>query len=825
MGKKFLTAVCLLVFLLCSLPGGQNRLYAQSLSSSQVNAQNFRDDPNLPFDSTATADDITSMYFNPAGIGVHPLQVGVFYGNNNTDKLQDYLLFLNFFGLAFSTQWRQSSSNFNAQRFTVGSGLSVSRLLSLGTTYSWYHSSESLLNNYSEWDIGLIFRPFRWLSLGGVARGLNLPMYQSVTIKPRLDVGIGLRPIPGWTEKLTLSADATFYFDQRMQNIIPRLTAEFVPVSGLTLYGGSINFQDYYFGIKIAQNITQISFQGSIPHDHGQFYSGGVLISQERFKTAVEAIRYYLEIPLSDAYPETSKKNFILFGEKLTFYDVIKNIKAAIKDPQIRGIVLRSGRFNGGWGQAEELRAALLQFKEASGKPVYAFIDSGANIDYYISTAADAIIMPPSGNLRLTGLKAEAYYLKGLLNILGIEPDFIKMGDYKSAPEMFTNKKPDHFEQEQIKQLLENIQHELKQGILTRRKKIEPGKLDTLLDYGLFTARKAKEAGLIDESLYFPEVKEKYLKVKSSNINWGISLKDYAKEKLYSDDWGIRPKIALLLLEGEITANDKTFPFVGNGQKISLNRTIKALEKIKADPIVRAVVIRIDSPGGSAFASDLLWKEIRLLQQKKPVIISIGDTAASGGYYLAVGSDEILSDQTSVTGSIGVFTGKFSLKKLYKKLGINKEVYKLNSKGAIFSETDTFSDEERKMIKNQMAEFYQLFLDRVEKSRTNLSRKQIEENANGRVYTGLEAKKRGMVDKIGGLSLALEIAKNKARLKDDYVNIETYPAEEKLNILANNTVIPLPNILKNAIKVLDEHEKLESGDNLLFLMPVELDIK
>jgi protease-4 len=818
--KKVLT----LLFLGLILTGFQT-INPQSPSEDTL-AEQFLSNPNLPFDSTSTADDITSTYFNPAGIGVHPLQIGVFYANNDEDQLNDYLLFLNLFGFAFAAQWRQAESGFNAQRLTIGTGIETSNTLSIGTTYNWYHSSASILNDYAEWDIGVIFRPWRHLSFGAVARGLNLPVFQTVQIKPRFDTGISIRPIPKYSERLTLSADVIFYLDNRQDDIVPRFTLEAVPFHGLTVYGGTSNFQDVYFGMKFSQNITQISFQASKPENLGWFFGGGVLVGQERFKTSFEAINHYLEIPLDENYQELKKPSVFFLPESAAFYDLLAAIEQAAKDPQINGIIIKADNFRGGWGQAEEIRNALLKFQENSGKPVYAFITQGSNKDYFIATGAQKIIMPPAGTLALTGLKAEVYYLKGLFDMLGIEPDFITMGEYKSAPNTFTKTQADKYEKEQIFDMLNSIQYEFKRAILSRRRNLTSDQLEKIFNEGIYTVTKAKTNDLVDDVMYYSEIRQKYLKISpNSLINWKIDLKSYLKSKIYDDNWGIKPAIALLTLEGEITEKENLIPFLGASSNINLASTVKMLEKIRTNPAIRSVVIRINSPGGSGIASDIIWEEIRLLQKDKPVIISIGDTAASGGYYIAAGADQILADQTSITGSIGVFSGKFSLKNLYKKLGVHKEIFKLNDKGSIFSETSTFTEEEKKVLLEQMNEFYELFIKRVQRSRTNLSKAEIENNAKGRVYTGSEARKRGMVDEIGGLALALEIAKKKGKLSDEHMAVMLFPGSGE-NILGNNNiVIPLPNSIKNAIGLLINAGKIGSENEVLLLMPYEYDIK
>jgi len=813
------------VFLTGFINNASISIYGQTVNEL-ARATDFVHEPAAPMDSAATADDVTSMYFNPAGIGIHPLQIGFYYGNNSQEQYQDYLGFLKFLGLAFSTRLRQEAAGFNAQKFTVGTGFETGKVWSIGTTYNWFYSSGGILNNYTQWDLGVIIRPTRWLSLGAVARDLNNPVFQGVEVKPSLNAGLALRlPIPKMTENLTVSADATLYFNPGVKTVSPRFMAELIPLSGFTIYGGVINFSDMFFGVKFSQNLTQLSFQGNIPQNRGQTYSGGILVSAERYKTNLEATRYYLEIPLNERYRESQKNTPFFLPEAITFYDLVSGIERAVHDPQVRGIIVRADNFSGGWAQAEELRTGLLRFQELSGKPVYAFMESGANKDYYIATAAEKIIMPPGGMLELTGLKAEVYYLRGLLDLVGIEPDFIGIGDYKSAPHMFTSKGSDKFEKEQMSLILENLQGELTRAILEKRKKIDLAKLERIFDRGILSANMAQETGIIDEVMYLPDIRQKYMGATYSTPPRTMDFQKYIKTKMYDDSWGPRPCIALLTLEGEITSSDSNIPIINDDAVILKDDTIEAIEKIRNDPAIKSVVIRINSPGGSGLASDVLWNEIRRLHQVKPVVISLGATAASGGYYLAVGADEIVADQTTITGSIGVFYGKFSLKELYKKLGINKETYKLYRNATIFSETDVFSADEKKLIQEELIEFYKLFMDRVQRNRTRLKKEDVVENANGRVYTGGEALKRGMVDKIGGLSVALEIARNKAHITDDRVEVRVFPVSNT-GILSGSTMgITLPKSIRGAIKLLNEDEKNTSSQKILFLMPFDMDIQ
>lgn len=819
MKQGYVVTLLALATLLMGAPPakGQN---AQQL----INAGGFINDPNLPFDSTATADDITSMYFNPAGIGVHPLQIGYFYGENVEDALTDHVMFINLFGLAFSSQWRYAPNNFHAQRHTIGTGLETNNLLSLGITYSWYKSNIEQLNDFSQIDLGLIFRPIRRLSVGLVGRGINAPIFGEERITPSIDLGIAIRPLPKRAEAMTLSLDGTFSLDQIELDIVPRYTLEYITLPGLTLYGGISNMEDMFFGVKFAQNITQLSYQHSAPANGGAFKSGGILISQERFNTSYEAIQHYLHISLDIPFSEAKKDRFLFMPQSITFYEIIHAIEAAIHDPQISGILITGRYFAGGWAQAEELRAAIERFQINSNKEVHAFVEMAGNKEYYIVSAADSISMPPGGSLRLNGLSAEVYYFKDLFDLVGVEADYIRVGKYKSAPNTYMRSGPDKAESEQMSALLENLSNELINGIKAGRRNLSIEQIQELLNHGYFTPNEAREEGLIDEVQYFTDLEYSLDENRLSPLGWSVDLSHYLKTNIYDDSWGPKPTVALLSLEGQIRSTEER-RMGQNRSTISSDMAGAMIKHLAADSNVKAVVIRIDSPGGSSLASDLLWKEIRLLQDTKPVVISLGDYAASGGYYLAVGADEIIANNSTITGSIGVYTGKMSLKKIYDKLGITKEVYTTHDKGAIFSETNAFSDEERKLIQAHMEEFYDLFIDRVQRSRTNLSHEEIIRNSDGRVYTGSEAKERGMVDRIGGLSLAIELAISKAGLSENHVQVVQYTDTEKDMFQITPQSPLIPSEIRKAIEILTTWDQRLGGDEVYFIMPYEFDIR
>lgn len=797
------------------------------VQSDALQTNRMIDTPNLPQKSVATSDDTTSLYFNPAGLGYHALQLGYFYGRNQQNKLDDHMVFLNLLGIAFSTQWRLGDTDAYARRYTLGMGLINTPFLSVGTSYSWYNSSFSYLDRYTQWDIGMILRPWRRLSIGAVGRALNKPLFQGEIFETNWDLGIGIRPLPGkYTENLTISVDVNLNSRTSWSNLTPKLLAEATLWPGNSIYAGYSQLNGAFFGLRFAQYISQISLQASTPKDSGAFLGGGILIGRERYPTGITALGRYLEIHLDDKIDERKQEGFLFLSENFTFLELLKTIETAKKDAQVRGILITGRGFHGGWGQAEELRAALLSFQQK--KPVYAYLENAGNKEYYIASMADRIFMPQSAMLDVSGLKAEAYFVKDLLNKVGVKADFIALGDYKSAPDRLTRSEPTKFDREQLEALLKSNVSEFKAAILAGRLKVKGENLDGVLDKGFYSATKAYETGLIDEVAYFSDVENQLTAQNLTAAGWRIGAADYFKTRFYDDTWGTKPAIAVLVLSGEIMSGTSRSEGLFSGGTIGSDTIQEVLDQIRGDGNVKGLILRIDSPGGSSLASDILWNKIREVKKSRgpdfPIIISIGNTAASGGYYLAVGGDQILANNTSVTGSIGIFTGKFNVKGLYDWLGVKKHTFKTHKNAAIFSETENFTDEERLLIREQLTEFYDLFLKRVADNRGQTSEK-IKPLAGGRVYSGKDAIERRLVDQKGGLMLALEIVREKARIDENYYQIQVYPNDaQNLLSLGDPRKLALPGLLREAARLIGKTESIKD-EKMLFLMPYDLEIR
>ncbi|MCS6972490.1 MAG: signal peptide peptidase SppA [Leptospiraceae bacterium] len=785
------------------------------------------DTPNLPQRSVATSDDTTSLYFNPAGLAFHALQLGYFYGRNPTDRISDHMVFLNLLGVAFSTQWRLADTNDYARRYNVGMGIVNTGSFAIGTSYSWYDSTLAYLDNYSQWDLGFIFRPWRRISLGAVGRALNKPLFRGMVLDTYWDIGVGIRPLPGrLTENFTFSIDTNIHPQSTWAKISPKYIAEAAVWPGTMLYGGYSEATGAFFGLRFAQYVSQLSLQASTPQDSGALLGGGILIGRERYPTGIAALGRYLQVRLDDPVPERKEEGFLFLSENFTFVELLRTIEKAKDDAQIRGIVLTGREFSGGWGQAHELRDALLRFQQK--KPVYAFLESAGNKEYYIASMADRIYMPQSGILDISGLKAEAYFVKDLLAKLGIRAEFIAIGDYKSAPDRLTRSEPTQFDREQLEAILKSGMEEIRAAIAASRTQIKEGELNTLFDKGIFTASKAQAVGLIDEIAYFTDVEEQLTARSLPVPHWLVSAQEYAQTRFFDDSWGKKPTIAVLVLAGEIVSGSSRPESLFLGGTVGSDTIQDALNRIKEDSDTKALVVRIDSPGGSALASDIIWNKIREVKSARgkdfPIVVTMGNTAASGGYYIAVSGDTILASPLSITGSVGIFAGKFNLRGLYDWLGVRKYTFKTHKRAAIFSESEAFTAEERLLIREQLTEFYELFLSRVAENR-GTTPEQVRPVAGGRVWSGKDALEKKLADRFGGLLLAIELARERAGLDENYYQLQIYPAESQTLLgLGDPQKLLLPKIVQQAIRLTARTEAIRE-EKFLFLLPYDIQIQ
>ncbi len=476
---------------------------------------------------------------------------------------------------------------------------------------------------------------------------------------------------------------------------------------------------------------------------------------------AVKA-RSYLEIRLSGEIQEQAPRDFLagMFGQAppLSLHEIWMNIKKAKVDNRIKTIVLRLGYIQCGWAKVNEIRESILDFRK-SGKKVYAYIDESVEFDkqYYLATACDRIILHPLGMFIINGIGGYVPFFKKSLDKLGIEAEIEHVEEYKTAYNMFTEERFTPAHKRMMRSLYEDLYSHYIKVLAEARGKSEE-EIKALIDYGFYQGERALEAGLVDDLLFEDEF-EDLLKENDKKLS-KITHGQYSKIEPSSLGLNRGKKIALIYGMGPIHTGEGFYQSMGS------STTARWIRNARKDKSIAAVVFRVDSPGGSAVASDVIWREVALTKKEKPFVVSMSDVAGSGGYWVSMAAHKIVAQPQTLTGSIGVISGKFNFVKLYEKLGITSEKLTFGKRADLFSTYRKLTREERDFLKKEILWVYDKFLTKVAEGRT-LSKEEVDKIGRGRVWTGSQAKERGLVDELGGLSRALELAKELAGIPID----------------------------------------------------------
>ncbi len=498
------------------------------------------------------------------------------------------------------------------------------------------------------------------------------------------------------------------------------------------------------------------------------------------------------------------------------FKDILDNIEKAKNDDKIKGIYLNFSSVNAGFSQIEEIRNKLLDFK-VSGKFIYSYADSYSQSAYYLASVSDKIALNPEGIIELKGLSAEIMFYKGLMDKLGIEAQIIRHGKFKGAVEPFMYNQMSNENREQIEKLLNSISDYMVDGIATEREGITSEEIHKMINnMYLSSARKCLESGIIDKIAYQDQILSD-LEDKSEHE---ITLTDYMKVKnpktSVSDN-----KIAIIYATGEINTGKGSYNTIGS------ETTVEAIREASEDENVKAIVLRVNSPGGSALASEIIWREINLAKQKKKVVVSMGDYAASGGYYIACNADKIFANNSTLTGSIGVFGIVPNTKNfLNEKLGVYIETVKTHKHSDIANGYRKLSDDELNVIQNSVEDIYETFITHVSEGRGIPVRK-VDEIGQGRVWSGADALSIGLIDEIGGLEDAIASAADLSALED--YRIITLPKktdmfEEFIESFSEKQNIVLPDFLGISEKMINQLEFLNSKEKIQARIPFIMEV-
>jgi protease-4 len=456
-------------------------------------------------------------------------------------------------------------------------------------------------------------------------------------------------------------------------------------------------------------------------------------------------------------------------GQLLTVRGYVDVIRKAKLDRRVTGLLIKPGGFESPfWAKIQEIRDALLDFRR-SGKPVYALLEYGGDKEYYLASAADKVFLLPTSTLDLTGIASYEVFLRGTFDWVGTYPDFLHVGEFKTAVNAYTEKTFTPAHREMTESLNRDQFDQLVRAIADGRHKPE-AEVRTLIDHGPFQPEDAVRAGLVDELAYEDELDD----VADLELDAEIEVEDYAR--VTWDALGItrRSRIAVVNAVGTIVSGESGFDPV-NGPVLGSDTLVEQIREAR-DSGAKAMIIRIDSPGGSSVASDVIWRELMITKDDgMPVIVSMSDLAASGGYYLAAAGDVLIAQPGTLTGSIGVYTGKFVTTGTLDKVGANIEGVSNGKFAQMYSPDRPFTDGERAKVLESMQATYDHFVERVADSR-QMTPEKVDAVGQGRVWTGRQARDIGLVDGLGGLMTAVAAAKQRAKIPaEEEVQLDVYP--------------------------------------------------
>jgi protease-4 len=550
-----------------------------------------------------------------------------------------------------------------------------------------------------------------------------------------------------------------------------------------------------------------------------------------------------IEGDLPDYVPDDITRR-LLGQDDQSLTSLLAQIKKAKADKRISGILLEIDPAGAGWGKTDEIREAIADFR-ASGKPIYAYMEYGANKEYYLATACDKIFVAPPGDLYVNGLAAEVMFFRGSLDKLGIYPDVMQIGKYKNAPDQFTRKEMSDSHREVMNSILDDLFNRIVEAAAKARKKT-PDEVRAIIDNAPLHAGDAANAGMIDGAMYRDEVEKelkKRLGYKDSDDLHIVRGSDYKRVSQESLGLNKGERIAVIYASGGIGSGRSSNSPTGE-QTVGSDTVSKAISDAAENKNIKAIVLRVDSPGGSSYASDIIWHAVEVAKQRKPVVVSMADLGASGGYYISCNANKIVAEPSTITGSIGIFAGKPVLKDFYNWLGISNEYVMRGKLAGIFRETEKFSPEERARFEAQIKNtYYNDFVPKVAKGRGK-DPEYIDSIGQGRVWMGSQAKANGLVDEFGGLDRAVEVAKQLANIPADKSVqrvILPYPRSIFDNLFGTSSdrdtesdtkaaqqraavVAALPDNMRRALQYAELMDRMQRGE-VMAIAPFELRIK
>lgn len=649
-------------------------------------------------------------------------------------------------------------------RFTLGVGGLLGSATGVGVT--WHHFwNERVVDGLDTFDLGLSTRLGGYLALGAALRDLTTGSVGGVPVQRRYEAEVLGRPLG--TSKLELALGGRVGEDRgdldgwvRLSAHLARGTTVHLGVESRETHGVAAVTGDAFEGRELRALVgLDVSFGGlgvtaigaGVRDDTGGNHAlGGQVVlrlSSQPGENVLGRPDHVERVELTGA----------IGVRELT--SLVARLRSIARDPTAKGLVVTFDGASGGWATLEELRAEILAVKR-TGKKVFAYMVAGTGRDYYVASAADKIYIDPAGGVRLVGIAGTSMFFKGAFDMLGVTPEFDRIAEYKSAPEQFTERAPSETAKRMQNDLFDSLYARFVSAIAESRK-LDEAAVRALIDSGPYTsgdlADSANPAAKLIDSVATPE---KVAQAIATEM--GVVLPVVTPSPERPDRWK-RPQVAVIYIEGDIVdGKSRSVPFLG--QTLAGSETlVSAISAARANPDIGAIILRIDSPGGSALASELISREVFATRGVKPILCSLGDVAASGGYFIAAGCDAIFAEPTTITGSIGIFYGKFDVSGLAKRLGVGIELYRRGARADIESMYRPYTPEERAVLLDKLRYMYSRFVGAVAEGR-KLTKDQVDALGRGHVYTGVQAQPIKLVDRFGGIGDALDEAKRRMGL-------------------------------------------------------------
>ncbi len=675
-------------------------------------------------------------------------------------------------------RWGGKGSNY--EWLTWGLAVRGGNAGSIGFSLQRTRSEDERLHDLASWTLGLVSRPVNEFGFAFVGHDLNSPVSDGgYRLDRSYDMGVALRPTGTQAFELGLE---TRFIDASDPYWVPRGTVG-VTIPTLGLLRGEFSMSD---PVEQSQErawlaSAQMAFfmngsTGSMEVAAGSVFGNG--LGQDAKGSAHEnlivdvAFKGFRERDGSEAQPHALRVRIEDTADARGHFRLLKRLwSIAEREPSVAAVVfeVRTSPADS-FAHVQELRDAVLYLRRM-GKRVLCSLEDADGSALYFCSAANKVYVNPAGGIRFAGLRTRYFYYKGLLDKLGIRADFVRIGDHKSAPEAFTRESASDVARADKIDLLQQFELNFTRGVAAGRR-IDPLELRKRIANGPFIASEAKQAGLVDGFAFDDELEQKV----SELVGWDLPLIDDERALRKNGTYGVSPGIALIYVDGDmVDGRSQAFPMFGI--RLAGSYTLaEAIKQAREDPRTRAVVLRIETGGGSAMAADVIWRQVQLTARVKPVIVSMGSAAASGGYYIASPATKIYANPLTITGSIGIFYGKADVAELLKKIGLSVEVYKTAPRADAESIFRPFTPEEKSELGRKVAQFYDMFVSRVAEGR-KLDKKAVDAVGQGRVWTGEEAKARKLVDELGGLRQALAEARRLAKLPE-YAPIVELPVIE-----------------------------------------------